>query len=224
MIGFIGLFDKAHVYNLQLTITHTRTHAYTCPQSRLHCCCFVAAFNGGCSPSSVFPKCSWPQLPDFNSNSSQWLNPGSSLTNCNSMSKSKSCYDRRSVGQCVLVSSPQLGSKTRFLLLSHSCGFVDVERPLWRQDGSVVYNWCWSSPAQSFSCPSPAGLMIILYSLRFETTPPQPGGPSPRIDNPQEEGGSFLIPSTRFTFLRLLRLSGLRRCYSNLLQAGYGSS
>jgi hypothetical protein len=27
---------------------------------------------------------------------------------------------------------PYLWSKTRFLLLSDSCGFVDVERPLWR--------------------------------------------------------------------------------------------
>jgi hypothetical protein len=31
-----------------------------------------------------------------------------------------------------------LGSKTRFLLLSDSCGFVDVGRPIWREDGSVV--------------------------------------------------------------------------------------
>jgi hypothetical protein len=41
--------------------------------------------------------------------------------------------------------------------------------PLWREDGSVVYNCCWPSPAQSFSGPSPAGLMIIFYCLRFET-------------------------------------------------------
>jgi hypothetical protein len=36
--------------------------------------------------------------------------------------KSKLCYDRRSVGQSVLVSSTHLRSKTRFLLLSDSCG------------------------------------------------------------------------------------------------------
>jgi hypothetical protein len=29
---------------------------------------------------------------------------------------------------------------TRFLLLSDSCGFVYVRRPLWREDGSFVYN------------------------------------------------------------------------------------
>jgi hypothetical protein len=85
--------------------------------------------------------------------------------------KSKLCYDRRSVGQCVLISSPHLRPKTRFLLLSDSCGFVDVGRPLWREDGSVVYNCRWPSSAQSFSGPSPAGLITIFYCLRFETPP-----------------------------------------------------
>jgi hypothetical protein len=39
---------------------------------------------------------------------------------------SKFCYDRRSVGQSVLVSSTHLGLTIRVLLLSYSCGFVDV--------------------------------------------------------------------------------------------------
>jgi hypothetical protein len=85
-------------------------------------------------------------------------------------SKSKSCCDWRSVGQSVLVSSTYLGPKTRFFL-PDSCGFVDVGRSLWREDGSIVYNCCWPSPVQSFSGPSPAGLMTIFYCLRFETPP-----------------------------------------------------
>jgi hypothetical protein len=44
---------------------------------------------------------------------------------------------------------------------------------LGRGDGSVVCNCCCPSPAQSFSDPSPAGLMTTFYSLRFET-PPNP--------------------------------------------------
>jgi hypothetical protein len=48
-------------------------------------------------------------------------------------------------------------------------GFVDFGRPLWREAGSVFYNCCWPSPAQSFSGPSPLGLVAILYCLRFET-------------------------------------------------------
>jgi hypothetical protein len=55
--------------------------------------------------------------------------------------------------------------------LSDSFGFVDVGRPLWREDESVVHSCCWSSPAQSFSGPSPAGLMIIFYCFWFETPP-----------------------------------------------------
>jgi hypothetical protein len=43
--------------------------------------------------------------------------------------------------------------------------------PLWREDASVVYNCCWSSPAQSISGPSPAGLMTTFYCFRFETPP-----------------------------------------------------
>jgi hypothetical protein len=82
-------------------------------------------------------------------------------------SKSKLCNDRRSVGQSVLMSSTHLGFTTRSLLLSDSCGFVDVGRSLWRENGSAVYNCCWSEPAQSFLGflrPSPAGLVTIFYS------------------------------------------------------------
>jgi hypothetical protein len=79
-------------------------------------------------------------------------------------------YDRRSVSQSVLEYSTHLGLTTRFLLLSDSCGFVDVGRPLWREDGSVVCNCCWTSPAQSFPDPSPVGLVTIFYCIRFETS------------------------------------------------------
>jgi hypothetical protein len=39
----------------------------------------------------------------------------------------------------------------------------------WWEDGSVFYSYCWSSPAHSFSGPSPAGIMTIFYcpSCRF---------------------------------------------------------
>jgi hypothetical protein len=36
---------------------------------------------------------------------------------------------------------------------------------------SVVYNCCWPSPAQSFSVPSPGGLMTTFYCLSIETPP-----------------------------------------------------
>jgi hypothetical protein len=45
-----------------------------------------------------------------------------------------------------------------------------MRRSLSREDGSVVYNCCWPSPAQSFSAPTPVGLLTIFYCLRFETS------------------------------------------------------
>jgi hypothetical protein len=41
-------------------------------------------------------------------------------------------------------------------------------RPLWREDGSVVYNCCWPSPVLSFLDPSPLVLVTIFYCIRFE--------------------------------------------------------
>jgi hypothetical protein len=46
------------------------------------------------------------------------------------------------------------------------CGAPSLTRGLF-----VVYNCCWSSTAQSFSGPGPAGLMTIFNCLRFETPP-----------------------------------------------------
>jgi hypothetical protein len=60
------------------------------------------------------------------------------------------CYDQRSVGLSVLEKCTHLGLTTRFLLPSHHCGYVDVWRSLWRENGSVIYKYCWPSPAQSF--------------------------------------------------------------------------
>jgi hypothetical protein len=43
--------------------------------------------------------------------------------------------------------------------------------PLWQEDASLIYNFCWFSPVKSFSGSSPARLMTIFYCLRFETPP-----------------------------------------------------
>jgi hypothetical protein len=41
---------------------------------------------------------------------------------------------------------------------------------LWREDGSVVYSCCWLLPVQWFSGPRPAGLVTIIFCLKFETS------------------------------------------------------
>jgi hypothetical protein len=77
---------------------------------------------------------------------------------------------RSTVGRPVYLGvKPPPEAQDQIFLLSDRCEFVDVRRPMWREKGSVFYNCWWSSPAQSFSVPSPARFMIIFYSLKFET-------------------------------------------------------
>jgi hypothetical protein len=139
--------------------------------------------------------CSRPQLPASHSNKS----------------KSKVCCDRRSVGQSVLVSRTHLGPKTKGLLLSDRCGFVDVEHSLWWEDGSVVYNYCWPSPAQSFSNSSPPELMTIFYWLRFET--PLTWRARSLYLYPPGVWWLSYTPGIGFPPLRFLQLAGLRLRY-----------
>jgi hypothetical protein len=51
--------------------------------------------------------------------------------------------------------------------LCDDCTFLDVEQPLWRKDGSVIYwyNCFWALPEQSPSRPSPAELRAVFYYL-----------------------------------------------------------
>jgi hypothetical protein len=124
-----------------------------------------------------------------------------------SHSRSKLCYEKQSVGQSISVSSTHLGFTTRFLLLSDSCGFVGVGRSLWWENVSAVYNYCWPSPAQSFSGPSPAGIVTIFTVSNSRL--PQRGRQGPCIYIPQEQGDPVISPGTMFPFRLLLRLSQL---------------
>jgi hypothetical protein len=97
------------------------------------------------------------------------------LTHCSSCRLSESESESESHvttdGQSAGIScnkAPNWGLQPDFLLLSGSCRFVDVGRSIWQEDGSIIYNCCWPSPAQSFSGPSPVGLVAIFYCLRFE--------------------------------------------------------
>jgi hypothetical protein len=97
-------------------------------------------------------------------------------------------YDRRSVGQSLLVSSPHLGLMTRSLLPSDNWRFVDIRRPPWREDGSfTMYNvqyillsqiWdhvpvlisprnrvTWLYPQALGPCWYPSRCIFLLYNL-----------------------------------------------------------
>jgi hypothetical protein len=78
-------------------------------------------------------------------------------------------------------------------------------------NGSVVYNCCWASPAQSFSSLSAAGLMITFDGLRLETAPTWRTR-SPYL-YPTRTGWPSYTPRHWVPFRRLLRLAGLRWKY-----------
>jgi hypothetical protein len=65
-----------------------------------------------------------------------------------------------------------LWSKTRFLFPSCNFGFFDFGHSLWREDGSVVYNCCWPSPAQTAQKPPLSTISLLLCCL----SPWQPAG------------------------------------------------
>jgi hypothetical protein len=104
---------------------------------------------------------------------------------------------------------PQLGPFTNFYFsLKFSLdSFVILRRPLWREDGSVIYCCCLASPAHSLSGLSPAGLKTIFYCPNFLDSPPQPAGPGIYIS--QGHGDSVIPPDTELPFRHLLRLAGL---------------
>jgi hypothetical protein len=102
---------------------------------------------------------------------------------------------------CLWIKHPS-GVMTRFLLLSDSCGFVDVGRCLWWVGRSAGYNSCWASPARSFLGPISAGLVTIFYCLRFEI--------SLFVDSYSSQGyGGNLDPATIHDFSGSLQLAYL---------------
>jgi hypothetical protein len=80
-------------------------------------------------------------------------------------------YDWLSDGQSVLLSAPIWSLWPDVCFLSDNRWFPDVESPLWREDGSVIYlyNCLWALPKQSLSGPIPAELTTIFYCLTSDS-------------------------------------------------------
>jgi hypothetical protein len=95
---------------------------------------------------------------------------------------------------------------------------IFTQHSLWREDGFLVYNCCWPSWAQSFSCPSPAGLMTTFYCMRFET-PSTWRARSSYI--PQEQGGPVILQPLDSLFVASYDSQGLGRCIRTRLHKGY---
>jgi hypothetical protein len=117
--------------------------------------------------------------------------------------------NRRSVGQSVLVSDPHLWPTTKCLLLSDICALHVVGRPLWREDGSVIYSY----NLLSLSGPSPAELMTTFYCLIWDS--PNLEGQVPVFISPRNRGAQLYPRAIGFPSRRLLRLAGLQWRYCN---------
>jgi hypothetical protein len=84
------------------------------------------------------------------------------------------------------------------IFLSDICGFVSIERPFWRENGSaicsVITQWSESVRTRNHT---------LLSHLRL----PQHGGPGPRSYVPQEQGDPVIPPGTGFPLRPLLWLT-----------------
>jgi hypothetical protein len=94
-----------------------------------------------------------------------------SFSNSGSLLLSLSLMLRPTVSRpaCLAIKHPS-GAYDPSLLLSEICGCVDVGRYLRREDGSLIYNCCRSSSAQSFLGMSPVSLVTIFSCLSYETS------------------------------------------------------
>jgi hypothetical protein len=110
-------------------------------------------------------------------------------------------------GQAVCLGSKPPSGATRpdFCYCQDNCGVVGVGRPLWWEDGSVVYNTsdlCQRSHSR-VRVPRDSWRHFTASDSRLH----QPGGSGLRIYIPQEQGRPVITPGTGFPFLRLLRLA-----------------
>jgi hypothetical protein len=127
-------------------------------------------------------------------------------------SKSKLCYDRRSVGQSVLVPSLIWGLIPAFFAcktvpgLLTWCALSDQMR---RLSFKIVIGLRQRSHSRIWVLRDSYPYYTVSDSRLY-----QRGGPGPSINIPKEEGDPVTPPDTRFPIRRLLGLTGLQWRYS----------
>jgi hypothetical protein len=123
-------------------------------------------------------------------------------------------YDSRfTANKFVLTTRPLRLTTSNFIFHLNNCGYSPNITTSMTRDGSVVYNCYWSSTVQSFSGPSPAGLMTILSQIRES---PNLENQVPVFISPRKKTAQLYPQGTGFHFLHLLRPAGLRWRYWNL--------
>jgi hypothetical protein len=119
--------------------------------------------------------------------------------------ESESLHDWRfTANQFVLATSPLRLTISNFIFQLNTCGYSP-----------------YVTSSLTRGCVCRLQLLLVLaravilgYFTVSDSRLPQPGGPSPCIYIPQEQGGPVIPPGIGVPFRRLLRLAGLRWKYS----------
>jgi hypothetical protein len=116
-------------------------------------------------------------------------------------------YDWRFItNQFVLATSPLRPTTRIFIFQLNTCGYSPYVTSCLTRGWVCRLQLLLGSPAQSFSGPSPTGLMTTFYSLRFETPSTwrakSPYFYPPRIEWPSDTPGHWVPFSLPFTTRR----------------------
>jgi hypothetical protein len=145
-------------------------------------------------------------------------NCNSELTQLTQVSKSKLCYDRRSVSRSALVSRTHLGPKTRFCYCQTVACFLKWGALYDERTGLLFTFTAGPRQRSHFRVTVPRGSrpQFTVSDSRL----PNLEGQVPHNYIPQEQGGPVISPGTWLPFHRLLQLAGIRWRYSTPLLHG----
>jgi hypothetical protein len=102
------------------------------------------------------------------------------------------------IRQIYVAIKSHLGPKARYLLLSDSCWFVDVGHPLWREDGSVICNYCLPRRCSDSVVQVPRDSWPFFHCLRLGILLTWRAR-SPYLYSPGTRG-PVILPGTGFIF------------------------
>jgi hypothetical protein len=194
MTRFIARFGTAHDYILQFIVT--RTVLSTATSSLL---LLSSGFQQRTFLFFWVPELSPASATSFSQQQFTTSEP-QLFSQAKSKSKSKSCYDRRSVGKSILVWSPICGIRPDFRYCQTAAGLL-----MWGalSEGSVVYSCC--RPRQRSHSRVRVARDSWPYFTVSHSRLSESGGPGPRICDLQVQGDPIISLGTEFPFRRLLQ-------------------
>jgi hypothetical protein len=86
--------------------------------------------------------------------------------------KLKLNYNRRSVANLTWCRASFSSRWPDFCFLLDNCGFLDVWRPLLREDGSVIYSYnCFWALSEQSPCDQSIAELTTIFTVSFKTPP-----------------------------------------------------